>query len=327
MKLIGIVGALSLLPKLMPSDYPVQDDFQESKRWKTAVQILNMVQEHCKNWPRCFAIALDEMALMVSQRKINVELSYYINENWAENQIEMFSIDKKSAKTFDEEENWKEMKAEGNFGSVSVRFDLSANDGDDDDATFVIYPNLSDPSNQKQNSRKNIGIPTNSYVQHPHRIILMCSMFNFMQAFHYQRDGSLSEFNAPLGFSILLFDKKEAEEMRLTMSAKMRENICSALFYAINWFRELINAYTPRGNEGYSEAEYSDATGNVLVRLSQILELEKELEEWIFPGWIPTGIMEDGGAQNFISYKSNTEIRSTNSETTLEASVRIFHIF
>ncbi|CAI9552632.1 unnamed protein product, partial [Staurois parvus] len=66
-----------------------------------------------------------------------------------------------------------------------------------------------------------------------------------------------------------------------SLSRQEREFLCSLLFFNINWFREVINAFCMQPN--------ADMKGKVLTRLQNITWLQSLLEKCLAesPGYIP----------------------------------------
>ncbi|CAJ0839128.1 14050_t:CDS:10, partial [Entrophospora sp. SA101] len=97
-----------------------------------------------------------------------------------------------------------------------------------------------------------------------------------------EHEGSLFEIDALLGSGITMFQKIDPNEMK-DFSQEIRETACNAIFYCINWFRELINAFCDqREAENYQKLN---------LRLKHINELEKLLNAMleVTPSFQPFG--------------------------------------
>ncbi|XP_068057865.1 Fanconi anemia group D2 protein [Anomalospiza imberbis] len=95
-----------------------------------------------------------------------------------------------------------------------------------------------------------------------------------------QNSGSLEEIDALLGCPLYLTDL-EVEGKLDSLSKQEREFLCSLLFYALNWFREVVNAFC--------QQEDAEMKGKVLTRLQNITELQNVLTKCLAatPGYVP----------------------------------------
>uniref|UniRef100_H0Z8P4 FA complementation group D2 n=1 Tax=Taeniopygia guttata TaxID=59729 RepID=H0Z8P4_TAEGU len=95
-----------------------------------------------------------------------------------------------------------------------------------------------------------------------------------------QNSGSLEEIDALLGCPLYLTDL-EVEGKLDSLSKQEREFLCSLLFYALNWFREIVNAFC--------QQEDAEMKGKVLIRLQNITELQNVLGKCLAatPGYVP----------------------------------------
>uniref|UniRef100_A0A8D2NQY4 FA complementation group D2 n=1 Tax=Zosterops lateralis melanops TaxID=1220523 RepID=A0A8D2NQY4_ZOSLA len=95
-----------------------------------------------------------------------------------------------------------------------------------------------------------------------------------------QNSGSLEEIDALLGCPLYLTDL-EVEGKLDSLSKQEREFLCSLLFYALNWFREVVNAFC--------QQQDAEMKGKVLTRLQNITELQNFLGKCLAatPGYVP----------------------------------------
>ncbi|NXS77400.1 FACD2 protein, partial [Erpornis zantholeuca] len=95
-----------------------------------------------------------------------------------------------------------------------------------------------------------------------------------------QNSGSLEEIDALLGCPLYLTDL-EVEGKLDSLSKQEREFLCSLLFYALNWFREVVNAFC--------QQQDAEMKGKVLTRLQNITELQNVLGKCLAatPGYVP----------------------------------------
>uniref|UniRef100_G3UQ73 FA complementation group D2 n=1 Tax=Meleagris gallopavo TaxID=9103 RepID=G3UQ73_MELGA len=95
-----------------------------------------------------------------------------------------------------------------------------------------------------------------------------------------QNNGNLEEIDALLGCPLYLTDL-EVEGKLDSLSKQEREFLCSLLFYALNWFREVVNAFC--------QQQDAEMKGKVLTRLQNITELQNVLGKCLAatPGYVP----------------------------------------
>ncbi|KAI8991036.1 Fanconi anaemia protein FancD2 nuclease-domain-containing protein [Mycotypha africana] len=106
----------------------------------------------------------------------------------------------------------------------------------------------------------------------------MCSIFNLMQSCEKQlNNGSLVDVDALFGCSIIMFNAENTEDL----SADETEYACDMLFYTINWFRELLNAFMYSEEENFRE--------RLIARLRSILCMENSLNQLMrqLPTYVP----------------------------------------
>jgi Fanconi anemia group D2 protein len=59
-----------------------------------------------------------------------------------------------------------------------------------------------------------------------------------------------------------------------SLSLKEKDVICTTLFHALNWFREVVNAFATQ--------IHPEMKGKVITRLHNITEVSKTLEQCLF---------------------------------------------
>uniref|UniRef100_A0A8V5GTH7 Uncharacterized protein n=1 Tax=Melopsittacus undulatus TaxID=13146 RepID=A0A8V5GTH7_MELUD len=109
-----------------------------------------------------------------------------------------------------------------------------------------------------------------------------------------QNSGSLEEIDALLGCPLYLTNL-EVEGKLDSLSKQEREFLCSLLFYALNWFREVVNAFC--------QQQDAEMKGKVLTRLQNITELQNVLGKCLAatPGYVPPPATFDSEALEAVS--------------------------
>uniref|UniRef100_A0A8C2TJM1 FA complementation group D2 n=1 Tax=Coturnix japonica TaxID=93934 RepID=A0A8C2TJM1_COTJA len=128
-----------------------------------------------------------------------------------------------------------------------------------------------------------------------------------------QNNGSLEEIDALLGCPLYLTDL-EVEGKLDSLSKQEREFLCLLLFYALNWFREVVNAFC--------QQQDPEMKGKVLTRLQNITELQNVLGKCLAatPGYIPPPATFDSEAPEGVpSINAGGPVRKRNGKESFTA--------
>uniref|UniRef100_A0A4W3KE08 FA complementation group D2 n=1 Tax=Callorhinchus milii TaxID=7868 RepID=A0A4W3KE08_CALMI len=95
-----------------------------------------------------------------------------------------------------------------------------------------------------------------------------------------QHNGNLEEIDALLGCPLYMTNDEMVEKLE-SLSKQERELLCSLQFHALNWFREVVNAFCKQQDP--------EMKGKVLLRLQNITQLQTSLEKCLAatPGYSP----------------------------------------
>ncbi|CAJ1051008.1 Fanconi anemia group D2 protein [Xyrichtys novacula] len=123
-----------------------------------------------------------------------------------------------------------------------------------------------------------------------------------------QHQGDLEEIDALLGCSVILTDMDVLEKIE-SLSKSEREFLCTLLFHAINWFREVVNAFCRQ-----KEIEMKM---KVMTRLQNITYLQTLLERALAgtSGYVPPAANFDGESTDIIP-SSTAPVNKTKKEGT-----------
>ncbi len=120
------------------------------------------------------------------------------------------------------------------------------------------------------------------------KILFLPSIFRLLQICEGQmNEGSRSGVDALLGAPLLMFDKKMDDLSDL--ETKEQDLYCSAVFHAIQWIRELLNAFADQPGE---EMKIKSCQ-----RVEDIISLEKQLASFLYQlggradVFVPNGIV------------------------------------
>uniref|UniRef100_A0A8B9BRV0 FA complementation group D2 n=1 Tax=Anser brachyrhynchus TaxID=132585 RepID=A0A8B9BRV0_9AVES len=159
-------------------------------------------------------------------------------------------------------------KQKGNLDLHSFLFPVkSLYNLDEDESQGAIAINLLPLVSQSELGRVTDG--TNNPSKRVVSPICLSPSFRLLRLYTgEQNNGSLEEIDALLGCPLYLTDL-EVEGKIDSLSKQEREFLCSLLFYALNWFREVVNAFC--------QQQDAEMKGKVLTRIQNITELQNVL--------------------------------------------------
>ncbi|NWY07634.1 FACD2 protein, partial [Nothoprocta ornata] len=226
--------------------------------------LLDLVGFCCEQTPEALALYYDEFANLIEKQKGNLDLQ--LLDQFGKSLVEDFPSDfvVDLSPTVD-----------GTFlFPLKSLYNL-----DEDESQGAIAINLLPLVAQSELGRVNDG------VSNPSKRIIspICLSPSFRLLRLYtgeQNNGSLEEIDALLGCPLYLTDL-EVEGKLDSLSKQEREILCSLLFHALNWFREVVNAFC--------QQQDAEMKGKVLTRLQNITELQNVLGKCLAatPGYVP----------------------------------------
>ncbi|CAI2178598.1 17603_t:CDS:10 [Funneliformis geosporum] len=269
-KQIGVIGTLALVKTLGAKELSSNDDSKRNMNnpfLNVIKENLTKIERHCTRSMACLAFAYDELAYYVSHDLLDKELVDWINEKLASPFQDFFILDEEDVSIY--------IKESYHFPRISIEPWMKI----DSELVNNIYPLLCEPY-ISADVRTNLGIKRDW-------IICSCSMFKLWQACEKASNkGVLENIDALLGMGILMYEKQTVDHMKSNNYTKlMYETTCNTLFYAINWFREIVNAF-------WGQHDFDNAIcKKVITRLQNINELENLLNELleIAPTFQPFG--------------------------------------
>ncbi|KAK9719617.1 hypothetical protein K7432_004683 [Basidiobolus ranarum] len=269
---MGVVGALAIVKKIGSKDTVAlgagssradgEDHISQSLKnpqLRQAISVIEMTMESCKKSSSCLALAYDELSAIVESEFLDQRLAYWINENIACNFAEVFLCEKSEIYSLEGNKFL-------NLLPTEIWMDI---DGENSAVTLKIYPMLSGAYYNDEDNASNMGLCNGASPQNHLRY--MCSLFRLMQnCTKALNSGSLDDIDALLGCGIAMYSQAKFEHAMSDHTESLKTITYSTLFYAINWFRELLNAFSDQKDE--------EMLGKCLSRLSHIENLERELE-------------------------------------------------
>ncbi|XP_043374346.1 Fanconi anemia group D2 protein isoform X3 [Dermochelys coriacea] len=269
-KQMGIIGAItvagSMAAKRSKEDRCSLERTQQSEEHCRQLSILlDLVSYCCEQSPEALALYYDELANLIEKQKGNLDSQ--ILERIGKSVVEDFSNDFVVDLT---------PVVDGvHLFPVKSLFNL---DEDESQGTIVInllpllsqnWLGKSDDEMATRNQGKKIVSPE-----------CLCPSFRLLRLYTTeQHNGSMEEIDALLGCPLYLTDL-EIEGKVDSLAKQEREFLCSLLFHALNWFREVVNAFC--------QQQDLEMKGKVLTRLQNITELQNMLGKCLAasPGYV-----------------------------------------
>ncbi|NWI88168.1 FACD2 protein, partial [Pitta sordida] len=226
--------------------------------------LLDLVGFCCEQNPEVLALYYDELASLIEKQKGNLDLQ--LLDEFGKSLVEDFPSD------FVVDLN---PTVDGSFlFPVKSLYNL-----DDDESQGAIAINLLPLVSQSELGRVTSGVSNqNKRAVSP---ICLSPCFRLLRLYTAeQNSGSLEDIDALLGCPLYLTDL-EVEEKLDSLSKQEREFLCSLLFFALNWFREVVNAFC--------QQQDPEMKGKVLTRIRNITELQNVLGKCLAatPGYVP----------------------------------------
>ncbi|NXK03924.1 FACD2 protein, partial [Herpetotheres cachinnans] len=268
-KQMGIIGAVTMigsvaLKRTEGDGSSLERPELNSERDGQLSTLLDLVGFCCEKTPEVLALYYDEFASLIEKQKGNLDLQ--LLEEFGKSLVEDFPSDfvVDLSPTVD-----------GSFlFPVKSLYNL-----DEDESQGAIAINLLPLVSQSELGRVTDGMSNQSKrVVSP---ICLSPCFRLLRLYTgEQNSGSLEEIDALLGCPLYLTDL-EVEGKLDSLSKQEREFLCSLLFYALNWFREVVNAFC--------QQQDAEMKGKVLTRLQNITELQNVLGKCLAatPGYVP----------------------------------------
>ncbi|NXT76631.1 FACD2 protein, partial [Zapornia atra] len=268
-KQMGIIGAVSMigtvaLKRNEGDGASLERPELSRERDGQLSTLLDLVGFCCEQTPEVFALYYDELASLVEKQKGNLDLQ--LLDEFGKSLVEDFPND------FVVDLN---PTVDGTFlFPVKSLYNL-----DEDESQGAIAINLLPLVSQSELGRVTDGMSNQTKrVVSP---ICLSPSFRFLRLYTgEQNSGSLEEIDALLGCPLYLTDL-DLEGKLDSLSKQEREFLCSLLFYALNWFREVVNAFC--------QQQDAEMKGKVLTRLQNITELQAVLGKCLAatPGYVP----------------------------------------
>ncbi|XP_053355584.1 Fanconi anemia group D2 protein [Clarias gariepinus] len=261
-KRIGIIGAV-----MMVGSMAARRDRSEGSQGGTlpkdthrqVTALLELVQSCSEGSAEAAALYYDELANLLHNHRLDPLVQAWIGKSVLEDFQEDFVVDL------------------GPEISGSFPFTASASYNLDEDESqggiaINLLPLMAKELQYKADSKRDGRHVSPLCLSSFFRLLRLCE--------EEQHQGDLEEIDALLGCPLILTDMEVVEKID-SLSKAEREFLCSLLFYTINWFREVVNAFC--------KLKDPEMKMKVVTRLQNITYLQTLLETCLAasPGFVP----------------------------------------
>ncbi|KAF9359265.1 Fanconi anemia group D2 protein [Mortierella sp. AD094] len=272
-KKIGVMGAIAMVQAFGVQEKGSNDRGSSSQAvvshhqaevdplLKISVLYLQMIRDSCQKSSVCLALTYDELATMVISGNLDSKLILWIKEEFSNQFAGTFVC--AANETFSMKEN----------RNIAMERWMNL-DGPESELSIAVMPSLCADMSESASQ----GASPNP----PDELVYLCSLFKLLQATEKTTgENGLDDIDGLLGCGITMFKKDYLEDVAEVYSTEICHTIAQGLLCAINWFREISNAFS------YDASDQTMA--RVIVRLQQISELELMLRHVLksVPGFRP----------------------------------------
>ncbi|XP_060096063.1 Fanconi anemia group D2 protein [Heteronotia binoei] len=266
-KCTGIIGAVTMVSSMAARRSKENGHLLEKaplrkEQCNQITSLLQLVCSCCKQVPQALALYYDELASLVQKGNLDLQIL-----DWIENTV---------VKDFEADFVTEFPPSSGNVSLLPVKALYSL---EDEETEGMIVINLLPLLSQSYRSMdETVDLSKEKRLVSP---VCLAPFFRLLRlCVSEMNSGNLEEIDALLGCPLYLTDLPEVEKLD-SLSNQERELLCSLLFYTLNWFREVVNAFC--------QQEDPEMKGRVLARLQNITELQCLLEKYLAanPGYVP----------------------------------------
>ncbi|KAM9324354.1 Fanconi anemia group D2 protein [Gastrophryne carolinensis] len=265
-KRIGVIGAVRMLGSMAVSNRrksggrSSETPALSAHVFRQVTSLLELARTCCEQAPESSAFYYDELASLVQKNNLHPQVMEYIRKTVVDDFQEDYVVDL-------------DQKIEGNLLlPVKAMFNL-----EEDESQSIVVINLL-PLLSHDLSNKEVTQTSATRLVSP---LCLSPFFRLLRlCIEDEYDGNLDEIDALLGCPIYITDLDVIDKME-SLSKQEHEFLCALLFFTINWFREVVNAFCKQPN--------ADMKGKVLTRLQNITWLQSVLEKCLAasPGFVP----------------------------------------
>ncbi|TPX46664.1 hypothetical protein SeMB42_g03598 [Synchytrium endobioticum] len=260
-KRVGIFCALALVQRLGahlegPATSVEPTGRLDDTGIKQAIDVLTLVLQSCKDSMSCLGLAFHELAFLVSNKKLDLAIVDFLFNNVCGSLVPMFIMhDLQDDVDMDE----------------NVPFKLWM-DIEEENVGLAIYPRVRGdlPLERVEAIDNRADRLLNVAIANPHMIVILAPLFKLTQSIEYSLNSNRDGIASLMKVGLLMPGERDEKTLSLG-GTNQRKQTYSAVFYAICWLRELLNAFTSGADQ--------ETIQNCVTRIQHIQELEGYFSE------------------------------------------------
>ncbi|KAF9376855.1 Fanconi anemia group D2 protein, partial [Podila verticillata] len=273
-KKVGVMGAIAMVQAFGAKEIAVnsrggsssqasasRNQAESDPLLKISILYLTMIKNSCHKSATCLSMTYDELANMVMSNILEPILVLWIKEEFSD----------QFAGTFVGEDTEQFVLRPDRRIGIEHWLNL---DGPDAMLSISIMPKLCEESSN--------AVSDSPLLDTPDAVICLCSLFKLMQATEKAiGENGLDDIDGVLGCSISMFKREYLADIGSVYSMEICHTIGQGLLCAVNWFRELSNAFSDNAND--------QTMARIILRIKHILELEDMMRHVlkVIPGFKP----------------------------------------
>ncbi|XP_030456032.2 uncharacterized protein LOC115677111 [Syzygium oleosum] len=250
-KKMGLIGSLKIVSCIGDAKNILSPDPSQKSNVEEALELLETCLKSCKQLALPLTLFYDEMTALLNQRNLHPAIMEWIGKNAGELES-TYLLDLEDGK----------LPLNDTYGGLEGELWMNL-DGDISPICVNILP------------------LTSSSLQSPLLQILPANILLLSTVERSTNQGSLGGIDALLGCPLHLPSSKYFSKAAWqSLTGKQKQIVCLSLYYAANWIRELLNAFSTQvaGKfECTSQATKEDIINKLLKRLRNLVFLESLL--------------------------------------------------
>ncbi|XP_038054583.1 Fanconi anemia group D2 protein-like isoform X2 [Patiria miniata] len=293
-KRIGVIGSLMIVRNMAFRQEPGQGRELSTEMYNTIVSLLGQVRSSSSKMPEASALFFDELANIVEQRQLDQKVEEFIGDSILNDFQDDFVVDVEAD------------QVSGDYGlPLSEVYGLEA-----EESQGGVAINLLPLVSKAERAQLNLGSLPNeeSETDRSRTVSPLCMTphFRLLRMCEMAQNDNMEGIDALLGCPLYNVSNEVISKIS-SLAKNEREMLCTCLFLTINWFREIVNAFS-----GLTDAEMR---GKVLARLKNITEVQKHLQTCLAetPNFSPPlanfdndSVLSSDGASTSTSGPTNT---------------------
>ncbi|XP_019942151.2 Fanconi anemia group D2 protein [Paralichthys olivaceus] len=294
-KRIGIIGAVMIVGSMgafKPQVNEMKNEQLPQETFRQVTALLELVRSSSDSSPEAAALYYDELANLILSSTLDPQVQEHIARSVLDDFQDDFVVDL-----------GKEITGSFPF-PARLMYNLEEEESQEGIAINLLPLLAKDIQNNREqlSQTKKANKRVSPLCLSPFfRLLRLCE--------EKQHDGDLEEIDALLGCPLILTGLDAVEKID-SLSKAEREFLCNLLFYTLNWFREVINAFC--------RLKETEMKMKVMTRLQNVTYLQSLLERALAgtSGYVPPVANFDGETSDAATFTSTAPVNKAKKDGT-----------